>query len=80
MKAEITIRLYNLLSLLIMNDKVVGSWEEVSRILFNRPLFSMYIEWYLHNIGYYLTLPFCFIPWFKKTNERCKHVDLEGWK
>jgi hypothetical protein len=35
---------------------------------------SMYIEWYLHNIGYYITLPF---PWWDNINARCKDVDLE---
>lgn len=35
------------------------------------------IEWWLHNIAYWLTLPFIFIPWVKKLNERAKHVDLE---
>ena len=31
----------------------------------NRTYCSMYVEWWLHNIGYYLTLPFnkpSFIP------------------
>lgn len=43
----------------------------------NRSYFSMYFEWYLHNIGYWLTLPFCKIKKFKALNERFKHVDLE---
>lgn len=38
---------------------------------------SLYIEWWLHNIGYYITLPFCFIPWAKRINLRCKDVDFE---
>lgn len=44
----------------------------------NRSYVSMYIEWWLHNIGYYLTKPFCFIPFIKKINLRCKDVDLEA--
>lgn len=34
------------------------------------------IEWWLHNIAYWLTRPFIFIPVIKKLNERAKHVDL----
>lgn len=45
----------------------------------NRSYLSMYIEWWLHNIGYYLTKPFCFIPFIKKINLRCKDVDLEEY-
>lgn len=40
----------------------------------NRSYLSMYIEWWLHNIGYYLTRN---IPLFKSIAERCKDVDLE---
>jgi hypothetical protein len=49
------------------------------QILLNRSYKSMYIEWWLHNIGYYLTLPLSFIPYFKSINERCRDVDLEEW-
>jgi hypothetical protein len=38
---------------------------------------ALVIEWWLHNIAYYLTLPFIFVPFMKKLNERAKHVDLE---
>lgn len=48
-------------------------------ILLNRSYRSMFIEWWLHNIGYYLTKPFCYIEFFKKINLRCKDVDLEEW-
>ena len=37
---------------------------------------SLVIEWWLHNIGYYLTKPFVSVPKLKRINERCKHVDL----
>lgn len=46
----------------------------------NRSYFSMYIEWWLHNIGYYITKPFCHIEFFKNINLRCKDVDLEELK
>ena len=48
--------------------------------LLNRSYKSMYIEWWLHNIGYYITLPFCFNEKIKKLNERFKHLDLEEWE
>ena len=51
-----------------------------ARDVLNRSYLSMYIEWWLHNIGYYLTKPFCFIPFIKKINLRCKDVDLEEWQ
>lgn len=38
---------------------------------------GMYIEWYLHNIGYWITLPFIKNPTLQSINNRCKHVDLE---
>lgn len=43
----------------------------------NRTYESMYIEWWLHNIGYHITKPFCFIEPIKKINLRCKDVDLQ---
>ena len=43
----------------------------------HRSYLSMYIEWWLHNIGYYLTKPFCFIGFIKKINLWCRDVDLE---
>ena len=43
----------------------------------NRSYRNMYIEWYLHNIGYWLTLPFIKNESIKKLNLRFKDVDLE---
>ena len=40
----------------------------------HRSYLSMYIEWWLHNIGYYLTRN---IAIFDVINLRCKDVDLE---
>ena len=54
-----------------------GLWN-VEAVL-NRSFRSMYIEWWLHNIGYYITKPFCHIEAVKKINLRCRDVDLEGW-
>lgn len=45
----------------------------------NRTYRGMYIEWYLHNIGYWLTLPFIKHTKIKFLNERFKHVDLEAY-
>ena len=48
--------------------------------LLNRTYKSMYTEWYMHNIGYYLTLPFINNKRIAALNERFKHVDLEEHK
>lgn len=53
--------------------------EYVEYVL-NRSWRSIYIEWWLHNIGYYLTKPFCKYEWAKRLNKRFKDVDLEEWK
>ncbi len=47
-----------------------------AQIMLNRSYGSMVVEWWLHNIGYYLTKPF---KGLAGINERCKHVDLEEW-
>ncbi len=47
----------------------------------NRTFPGMYIEWWLHNLGYYITLPFTKlskkIKWY---NTRLRDVDLESHK
>ena len=48
--------------------------------LLNRSERSLVIEWWLHNIGYFLTLPFTQNEKVKRINERCKDVALEEWK
>ena len=49
--------------------------------ILNRSYFSMYVEWWLHNIGYYATYPLCDdFNYFFKLNERFRDVDLEEWK
>jgi hypothetical protein len=55
----------------------LNRYKEFPNKVLNRSYRSMYIEWYLHNIGYILTLPFCFSKKIKKLNERFKHLDLE---
>ena len=50
----------------------------VTKVL-NRSYRSMYIEWWLHNIAYWLTLPFVNIPTIAFCNERARSVDLEEW-
>ena len=45
--------------------------------ILNRSYKGMYIEWYLHNFGYWFTLPFVKKPNIAKLNERFKHLDLE---
>ena len=46
----------------------------------HRSFLSMYVEWWLHNIGYYVTKPFYFIDAIYFINLRCKDVDLEELK
>ena len=49
---------------------------EADKVL-NRSYRGMYIEWWLHNIGYYFTLMFPSNPRMIALSERFKHVDLE---
>ena len=41
-----------------------------------RTWIGMYIEWWLHNIGYYITK---LIPFLNFLTERFQHVDLNSW-
>lgn len=44
----------------------------------NRSLRGCYIEWWLHNIGYWITKPFwTYSSTILNINLRCKSVDLE---
>lgn len=54
-------------------DSVIVSKE------LNRTYQSMYVEWWLHNIGYYITKPFCFIELIRKINVRFRDVDINEW-
>lgn len=76
--------------IVITNGYKFWSYQEMKWILelaikdpkseYNRTYLGMIIEWYLHNFGYYITLPFKFIPAIKKINYRCKDVNLETHK
>ena len=48
--------------------------------ILNRSYQGMYIEWWLHNIGYWVTIPFIKITYMAQLNERFKHLDLEEHK
>ena len=48
--------------------------------ILNRSWRGMYIEWYLHNIGYWLTLPFIKNKNIETINRRFKDLDLEEHK
>ena len=48
--------------------------EMDAAFLLHRSWLSIHIEWWLHNIGYYITKPFNKL---KKYNLRFKDVDLE---
>ena len=60
-----------------MKSVIVSMCPEDPEKYLNRTFKSMYIEWWLHNIGYYITLPFCHDPEMAHYNMRCKDVDLE---
>ena len=51
-----------------------------TKAVLNRNYPSLYAEWYLHNIGYHVTKPFCKNKKIKSINLRCKDVDLEEWR
>jgi hypothetical protein len=51
-------------------------FEAFGQIVNVKHFTAIKIEWWLHNIGYWLTRPFISIGWVKKLNERFKHVDL----
>ena len=60
------------------HDIEIACWAKYCCHLANEVLHrsyeSMYIEWWLHNIGYYLTRN---LAVFDTINLRCKDVDLE---
>jgi hypothetical protein len=64
----------------IKNSYLIWDCSQMRKILdennceiLNRTYFSLYVEWWLHNIGYYITAPF---ECLKDINDRCKDVDL----
>ena len=76
---------YRIWSRLQMRNNIDFEWSQKNDIwlvmnpedYLNRTYESMYVEWWLHNIGYYITLPFVKNNKVKALNERFKHVDLE---
>lgn len=64
-------KIWNITTMKILLD------SKNATVYLNRSYKSLIIEWYLHNIAYYLTKPLCHIEFFKKLNYRAKHVDLE---
>ena len=64
---------YRVWRILEMNDYLPKDVE----IILNRPLWTIYIEWWLHNIGYYITKS---ITSLQHINLRCKDVDLNEWQ
>lgn len=63
-----------------INDECLKTYNSYSpEVTLNRPYLAMYIEWWLHNIGYYVTKPFCFNKKIFAINLRCRDVDLEEW-
>lgn len=76
---------YKIWSTKIMNEMIYGEfnrkYDEIDmEFHMNRTYNGMYFEWYLHNIGYLLTLPFIKNEKIRVINERFKHVDLEEHK
>lgn len=76
---------YTTWSTTMMYGKIlIESWQNYRNVranrVLNRSYAGMYLEWYLHNIGYWLTRPFIKNGKIKSINERCKHVDLEEHK
>ena len=65
----------------LINEKCLADYNSDSpETILNRTYRSMYVEWWLHNIGYYVTKPLCSIEFFKKINLKCKDVDINEWE
>lgn len=61
----------------IMEETTIKYNSPFSDDVLKRSWEGMFLEWYLHNIGYWVTKPFIFIPAIKKLNDRFKDLDLE---
>lgn len=66
---------YNIWNPNVMKNMILQHHPNPTQFL-QRSWNSLYIEWYLHNIGYYLTLPLCSYNNIKYLNNRFKDVDL----
>ena len=60
-------------------SKAYERYDLDPEVALKRTYISMYIEWWLHNIGYYITKPLCKYKFWMNVNKRCMHVDLEKW-
>lgn len=64
----------------LIQTKITNQYNDSDTVyLLHRSYNSMYIEWWIHNIGYYATKPFCFIKEINKINLRFKNVDFIGF-
>ena len=75
---------YNIWGIYVMKEIIKNAClqkydSNSPQTILQRTYSSMYIEWWLHNIGYYITKPFCFIEHINKINLRCKDVDINEW-
>jgi hypothetical protein len=62
----------------LMEEKCLAVYETTDvEATLNRTYSSLYREWKLHNIAYYLTKPFCLSKTMRALNLRAKDVDLE---
>lgn len=60
----------------VWNPQVMKYFIERHCQIQDSQLFALTLEWWLHNIGYYITLPFITNDWCASINRRCKDVDL----
>ena len=68
---------YNVWNPAEMRKRIEAAHSDPEAFL-NRTFRSMIVEWWLHNIGYYVSLPQKSEAW-RKINLRCRDVDLEEW-
>ena len=62
----------------MINEECAKKYDQLfADDVLNRSYNGMYLEWYLHNIGYYLTLPFCEYDFIRRLNIRFRDLDLE---
>ena len=65
----------------IIFDETFEKYDSIDpSVTLNRSYKGMILEWWLHNIGYWITLPFRKKESLKRLNERFKHLDLEEHK
>jgi len=70
---------YHTMKIFIIGNCIKSYGSPDAQSVLNRSYRSMCIEWVLHNIGYYITRPFCCAEAIRKLNLRFRDVDLEEW-